>query len=81
MEHDSETEVTEKNTTGAKNLSKWTMFFASLWIAILTVLKGMKIIDLSINEIIISGGFMCIMWSPTYLSIFLDKIKEIKLGV
>lgn len=74
-----ETEV-KKSNTGAKNLSKWTMLFASLWIAVLTVLKGIKFIDLSINEIVVSGGFMCVVWSPTYLSIFLDKIKEIKLS-
>lgn len=73
-------ENADKKTTGAKNLSKWTMLFASLWIAVLTVLKGIKVVDLNINEIVVSGGFMCIVWSPTYLSIFMDKIKEIKLG-
>ena len=74
-----ENEEKKGKTTGAKNLSKWTMCFASVWIAVLTVMKGLKLIDLSITDIVASAGFMCVVWSPAYTSIFMDKIKDIKL--
>jgi len=71
----------EKNTTGAKNLSKFAMAFSGLWIAILTVCKGIGFIDLSMNDICLSGVVIVAVWTPTYFSIILDKIKDIKLGL
>lgn len=61
---------------GAKILSKGAMIFSSLWIAILTILKGMGKISLSINEIIVSGVMITAVWIPTFVSIIIDKIKN-----
>lgn len=61
---------------GAKILSKGAMIFSSLWIAILTILKGMGKISLSVNEIVVSGVMITAVWTPTFTSIFIDKIKN-----
>lgn len=54
------------------------MVFSSAWIAVLTILKGKGIIALEIDEIIFSGAAVVGIWCPTFLSIYLDKIKEIR---
>lgn len=74
-------EEKEKNPTGAKNLSKFAMAFSGLWIAGLTIFKGLGAIDLTMNDICLSGIVIVGVWTPTYFSIILDKIKDIKLGV
>ena len=61
---------------GAKILSKGIMIFSSLWIAILTILKGMGKISLSVNEIVVSGVMITAVWTPTFISIITDKIKN-----
>jgi hypothetical protein len=61
---------------GAKVLSKGAMIFSSLWIAVLTILKGLDKINLTINEIIVSGVVITAVWTPTFISIIADKIKE-----
>lgn len=61
---------------GAKVLSKGAMIFSSLWIAVLTILKGLDKINLTINEIIVSGVVITAVWTPTFISIITDKIKE-----
>lgn len=61
---------------GAKLLSKGAMIVSSLWIAILTIMKGYGKINLSIEEIIISGAAITAVWTPTFISIITDKIKE-----
>ena len=61
---------------GAKVLSKGAMIFSSLWIAVLTILKGLDKINLTINEIIVSGVVITAVWTPTFSSIIADKIKE-----
>ena len=61
---------------GAKILSKGAMIFSSLWIAILTILKGMGKISLSVNEIVVSGVRITAVWTPTFVSIITDKIKN-----
>lgn len=63
----------------AKESSKWAQIFAALWIAVLTILRGLKIVDLDIAEIILSGFTIAGCFLPVYFSIILDKIKEIKL--
>lgn len=60
----------------AKILSKGAMIFSSLWIAVLTILKGLDKINLTINEIIVSGVVITAVWTPTFISIIADKIKE-----
>lgn len=61
---------------GAKILSKGAMIFSSVWIAALTILKGLDKINLTINEIVISGVVITAVWTPTFISIITDKIKE-----
>ena len=61
---------------GAKLLSKGAMIVSSLWIAVLTIMKGYGKINLSIEEIIISGVAITAVWTPTFISIITDKIKE-----
>ena len=61
---------------GAKVLSKGAMIFSSLLIAVLTILKGLDKINLTINEIVISGVVITAVWTPTFISIITDKIKE-----
>lgn len=61
---------------GAKILSKGAMIFSSLWIAILTILKGMNKIDLSVNEIVVSGSVITAVWTPTFISIVADKFTQ-----
>ena len=61
---------------GAKFLSKGAMIVSSLWIAVLTIMKGYGKINLSIEEIIISGAAITAVWTPTFISIITDKIKE-----
>lgn len=70
------TEVKKTKNIGAKILSKGAMIFSSLWIAILTILKGMGKISLSVNEIIVSGVMITAVWTPTFVSIITDKIKN-----
>ncbi len=65
---------------GVKTYSKWAMVFSSLWIAVLTILKGLKILNLELKDILYSGVAITAIWCPTYFSIWLDKIKEIKFG-
>lgn len=64
------------NKIGAKLLSKGAMIVSSLWIAVLTLMKGYGKINLSIEEIIISGAAITAVWTPTFISIITDKIKE-----
>lgn len=64
------------NKIGAKLLSKEAMIVSSLWIAVLTIMKGYGKINLSIEEIIISGAAITAVWTPTFISIITDKIKE-----
>lgn len=64
------------NKIGAKLLSKSAMIVSSVWIAVLTIMKGYGKINLSIEEIIISGAAITAVWTPTFISIITDKIKE-----
>ncbi len=73
-------ELSEKKLT-AKSLSKAAMICATLWVAVLTIMRGIGLLEeLSETDIIYSGVAMVGFWSPTYLSIWLDKIKQIRFG-
>lgn len=61
---------------GAKILSKAAMVFSSVWIATLTILKGLGKIDLDIATIIGSGVAITAVWTPTFVSIVTDKISQ-----
>ena len=76
-----------KKTVSAREVSKWGMVLGVLWIGVLSLLKGawplIKLdseFGLSMLDIIYSGLAMVAIFSPVYLSILMDKIKDIKLG-
>lgn len=72
-------EVSENKGKGAKQYSLFSMIFAGLWITVLTILKGLGVINLDVKEEIITTGIAVAgVFSPVYFSIMLDKIKEIK---
>lgn len=74
------TEPEEKKLT-AKALSKAAMISATMWVAVLTIMRGIGLLrELNETDIIYSGVAMVGFWSPTYLSIWLDKIKQIRFG-
>lgn len=52
------------------------MIFSSLWIAVLTILKGTGKIELTENEIITSGIVITAVWTPTFLSILAEKFVK-----
>ena len=68
----------------AKSVSLWAIVLATVWVAVLFLLKGFfpfladgKSFGLSCQEIILSGAFFVVAFSPVYRSIWLDK----KLGI
>jgi hypothetical protein len=64
----------------AKESSLASMIISGCWIAVLTILKGIDLIKLEEDDIIYSGVAIAAVFSPVYLSILLDKIKNIKIG-
>jgi hypothetical protein len=75
-----EIEVQEDKKLGAKQYSFFAQIFSGLWIAVHTILKGLGITNLEIGDIIYSGIAIAAIFMPVYFSIFLDKIKDIRLG-
>jgi len=80
-------DVNEKvSAGGAKNVSLMSMVVSALWIGVLSVTKAFwgllseKSFGLSMDEIILSGIVIAAVFSPVYLSIILDKIKDIRIG-
>lgn len=71
-------EVEVQKKAGAKKMSAFAMLFSSVWVAGLTILKGLGVIDLDIKEIIYTGLAITAVWSPTFVSIYFDKIKILK---
>jgi hypothetical protein len=81
------TSLSVKGTASAKEISKWSMVIAALWIGILSAVKaawplfsGGKDFGLSMSEIIYSGLALAAVFTPVYFSIFLEKIRDIKTG-
>ncbi|MCL2139712.1 MAG: hypothetical protein FWH41_09325 [Treponema sp.] len=75
-----ELEIQRNGKLGAKQYSLFAQIFSCTWIAVLTILKGLKIVALELTDIIYSGIAIAAIFSPVYFSIFLDKIKDIKLA-
>lgn len=73
-------EVKKEKKKGAKDYSLVSMIIAGVWIITLTLLKGFGKIGLEIKDIIITGLAIAGVFSPVYFSIFMDKIKDIKVG-
>jgi hypothetical protein len=62
----------------AKHTDLVTKIFSVLWIIVFTVLKGLGIVALSIAEICGSAAAIVAIFAPVWISIWLDKIAEIK---
>ena len=68
----------------AKSVSLWVIIFAAVWVGLLVLIKGIVpvvvmggSVDLSVWEIIGTGVFFVVIFTPIYRSIWLDK----KLGL
>jgi len=65
-----------------KEVSKWSMVLAIVWIMVNTIVKGVlqaKGMEyLSMVDILLSGILIPGVFSPAYISIWIDKIKAIK---
>jgi hypothetical protein len=70
----------EEKKLGAKQYSLFAQIFSGLWIATHTILKGLGITNLDMSDIVYSGIAIAAIFMPVYFSIFLDKIKDIKIG-
>jgi hypothetical protein len=76
----------EKKQRGAKDVSFASMVIAGIWIAAMSLLKAFWHIiseaefGLSMMEILLSGIALAAIFTPVYFSIFLDKIRDIKIG-
>jgi hypothetical protein len=76
----------QKNTPAAKDVTLKSMIISAVWIGVLSLVKAFwglmteKAFGLTMSEIVLSGVIMAAVFSPVYLSIVLDKIKDIKVG-
>jgi len=80
--------VMEEKQTGkgvsAREVSKTSMIIAGVWIAALSLVKAFwgfvseRAFGLEMSEIIWSGIAIAAVFSPVYMSIFLEKVKDLK---
>lgn len=74
--------MAEIDKGSAKEMTKKSMIIAALWIACLSLAKGiLSIFDkefLDISDIILSGVSIAGVFSPVFISVWLDKIIELK---
>ena len=81
-------EPEKENKNGAKDVSLASMILSAVWIGALSLAKALwglivssdKPFGLTMNEIVLSGIVIAAVFSPVYLSIVLDKIREIKIS-
>lgn len=69
-----------KSKPGVKVWSRIAMCFSSVWIAVLSILLGLGHIELTMTEIIESAVAIVAIWTPGFISIWAEKIMEIKFG-
>lgn len=78
--------IEQKNSPAAKDVSLKSMIISAVWIGVLSLAKTFwslvtdKPFGLAMSEIVLSGVMLAAVFSPVYLSIVLDKIKDIKIG-
>jgi hypothetical protein len=80
MSGQTEPENREAKKPGAKQYSLFAQIFSGTWIAVLTILKGLSVLTLDTQDIIYTGIAIAAIFSPVYFSIFLDKIRDIRLA-
>lgn len=82
----SDENTTEKKGLSAKNVTLKTMIIAAAWIGVLSLVKAFwglvsnAPFGLDMKDIVISGGVIAGVFSPVFISIILDKVKDIKVG-
>ena len=75
-----------KQKPAAKDVTLKSMIIAAIWIGVLSLVKAFwplfSVTDfgLTMKDIVLSGVIMAAVFSPVYLSIILDKVKEIRIG-
>lgn len=77
-----------KKDIKAKEASKISMIIAATWIAVLSLIKAFwalfapegSVFGLEMTEILASGIALAAVFTPVYMSIILDKVKDIKIG-
>jgi len=85
---DQDDQSEKKNVHKAKDVSLASMIISAIWIGVLSLAKALwglivttdKPFGLTMNEIVLSGIVIAAVFSPVYLSIILDKIREIKIS-
>ena len=60
----------------AKEVSKFGQIIAFVYMLTMSILKGLGIMDLSAGEIVLLAGGMVIVFTPVYLSIWLEKMAS-----
>ena len=62
----------------AKICGKIAMAFSSVLLVVMLLLKGLGKIDIEMWDVIQTCIAIVAMWAPTYVSTWIDKIKELK---
>ncbi|MDR2914903.1 MAG: hypothetical protein LBV74_08750 [Tannerella sp.] len=82
----SDSNETEKKGLNAKDVTLKTMIIAALWIGVLSLIKAFwgllssASFGLDMKEIVMSGAVIAGVFSPVFVSIILDKVRDIKVG-
>jgi hypothetical protein len=77
---DKANEQEKVKAASAREISKWSMVVAAIWIAGLSLLKAFwpliseKQFGLTMNEVMGSGVVLAAIFTPVYLSMWIDKI-------
>jgi hypothetical protein len=78
--------VKQKKAVEAKALSMWAIVAGGVWVAAHSVIMALwprwneRPYGLTMQDILWSGAFLIIAWSPVYGSIWIDKFLGRKLG-
>ena len=85
--------IKQGSGASAREISKWSMVVASGWIGVLSLVKAFwsifvvatpgvpeRVFGLSMGDIILSGITLAGVFTPIYLSILVDKVRDIKVG-
>ena len=83
MQKSTQSEKLEKSKRElqAKPVSLKSQLIAAIWIAVWSAFKFIREpLNISVNDVLFSGLGIAACFSPVYLSIVMDKIKEIRFG-
>jgi hypothetical protein len=59
----------------AKDTSLWAQIAAAVVILVGLALKGLKIIDLSMGDVLMGAAGVAGVFSPVYANLIIDKVK------